>query len=90
MQTYFLNKKPETFFLFSTVNKELQNINEWFISNKLSLKLKKKWFFNKASRTDDLSLVLPKLFINNWVIKRYSSVNFLGILLDKNLASKEH
>ena len=27
--------------LFSTVNKELQNINEWFISNKLSLNLKK-------------------------------------------------
>ena len=27
--------------LFSTVNKELQNINEWFISNKLSLNAKK-------------------------------------------------
>ena len=28
-------------FLFSTVNRELQNINEWFISNKLSLNVKK-------------------------------------------------
>ena len=27
--------------LFSTVNRELQNINEWFISNKLSLNVKK-------------------------------------------------
>ena len=31
--------------LFSTVNKELQNINKWFISNKLSLKLKIKIIF---------------------------------------------
>ena len=31
-------------FLFSTVNRELQNINEWFISNKLSLNVKKTKF----------------------------------------------
>ena len=30
--------------LFSTVNRELQNINEWFISNKLSLNVKKRIF----------------------------------------------
>ena len=47
-----------------TVNRELQNINEWFISNKLSLKVKKAKFliFHKASSRDDLQLVLPKLF----------------------------
>ena len=33
-------------FLFSTVNRELQNINEWFISNKLSLNVKKNEIFN--------------------------------------------
>ena len=72
-------------FLFSTVNRELQNINEWFISNKLSLNVKKTKFsiFHKASRRDDLPLVLPKLFINNQVIKRQSSIKFLGILLDE-------
>ena len=79
-------------FLFSTVNRELQNINEWFISNKLSLNVKKTKFsiFHKASRRDDLPLVLPKLFINNQVIKRQSSIKFLGILLDENLSWKEH
>ena len=57
--------------LFSTVNRELKNINEWFISNKLSLNVKKPKFsiFHKAIRRDDLPLVLPKVFINNQVIK---------------------
>ena len=74
------------------MNRELQNINEWFISNKLSLNVKKTKFsiFHKASRRDDLPLVLPKLFINNQVIKRQSSIKFLGILLDENLSWKEH
>ena len=58
--------------LFSTVNRELQSINEWFISSKLSLNVKKTkcYFFHKASRKDDLPLALPKLYINNQVINR--------------------
>ena len=74
--------------LFSTMNRELQNVNEWFISNKLSLKVKKSKFsiFLKASRRDDLSLVLQNLFINNQVIKRQLSIKFLGILLYENLS----
>ena len=62
------------------MNRELQNINECFISNKLSLNIKntKFSFFHKASRRDDLPLELPKLFINNQVIKRQSSIQFLG------------
>ena len=78
--------------LFSTVNRELQNINEWFISNKLSLNVKKMKFsiFHKASRRDDLPIVLPKLFMNNQVMKRQSSIKFLGVLLNENLSWKEH
>ena len=50
----------------------MQNINEWFISSKLSLNVKKTKFsiFHKASKGDDLPLVLPKPFINNQVIKK--------------------
>ena len=71
---------------------ELQNINEWFISNNFSLNVKKTkfWIFHKASRRDDLPRVLPKLSINNQVIKRQSSIKFLGILLDENLPWKKH
>ena len=78
--------------LFSTVNRELQNINEWFISNKLSLNVRKTKFpfDHKVSRRDNLPLVLPKLFINNQVTKRQSSTKFLGILLDETLLWKEH
>ena len=37
-----------------------------------------------------MPLVLPKLFINNQVIKRQWSIKFLRILLDENLSWKEH
>ena len=37
-----------------------------------------------------MPLLLPKLFINNQVTKRQSSIKFLGILLDENLSWKEH
>ena len=48
--------------LFLTVNRELQNINEWFLSNKLSLNVKKTKFsiFHKASRGYNLPLVLQE------------------------------
>ena len=45
---------------------------------------------HKASRRDDLPLVLPKFSINNQVIKRRASTKFLGILLDEILSWKEH
>ena len=75
---------PWTAFIF---NRELQNINEWFISNHFSSNVQKTKFsiFHKA-----LPLVLTKLFINNQVIKRQSSMKFLGILLNENLSWKEH
>ena len=39
--------------------------------------------FYKASKRDDLPLVLSKLFINNQIIKRQSSIKFLSILLNE-------
>ena len=76
------------------MNRELQNINEWFISNKLSLNVKKTKFltFHEASRRVDLSFVLPKLvtYPNNQAIKRQSSIKLLRILLDENLSWKKH
>ena len=59
--------------LFSTMSKELANINQWFTSNKLSLDSKKTKHscFHKPSKKDDISsFVLPKLAINNHVIER--------------------
>ena len=72
--------------LFRKVNSEPHKINQWFISNKLSLNIKKKKekkksFFYKRSKKDDLPLLLPKLKINNYEIKHAESIKFVGILL---------
>ena len=87
---FYSNKDINTAFL--KVNDELQKINEWFISKKLSLNVKKtKYsFFHKPTKTDDISLVLPKLNINNREIARTESIKFLGIFLDENLSWKTH
>ena len=78
---FFEHKDISAFFV--TLNRELQNVNEWFISNKLSLNIKttKLSTFHKASRRDDLPFVLTKSFINNQVMKRQSSIKFTGILV---------
>ena len=77
-------------FAFLKVNDELQKINEWFISNKLSLNVKKNKysFFHKSSKKDNIPLVLPKLNINSSEIARTESIKFLGVLLDENLSWK--
>ena len=72
--------EDETIKHFATVNKELRNINHWFMANKLSLKVEKTKYslFHKPSRVDDLTNKLTKLSINNQEIKRASLQKFLG------------
>ena len=64
-------------FLFLKVNDDLQKINQWFISNKLSLNIKttKYSFFHKRNKKNDIPLLVPKLKINNYEINRAESVN---------------
>ena len=83
--TYFLHTKILDikyliiwcYILIIIVNQELENINQWFISNKLSLNIKYYSFFNKSSQKEDIPLLLPKLIINNYEIKQIES-SFLG------------
>ena len=78
--------------LFQIVNAELKNLETWFNGNKLSLNLTKtKYaFFHPQSYSDDIPLRLPTLKINNSIIKRESTVRFLGVLLDENLTWRPH
>ena len=87
----FLTHKDISY-LFETANLQLERINQWFISNKLSLNVSKtKYsFFHKPSKRDDIPLLLPKLNINNSEIERSECLKFLGVLLDENLCWKEH
>ena len=74
--------------LFLKVNNEIHKINQWFISNKLSLNIE--IFFHKRIKQDDIPLLLPKLKINNYEIKRAESIKCLGVLLDENSTWKPH
>ena len=87
----FLTHKDISY-LFETANLQLERINQWFISNKLSLNVSKtKYsFFHKPSKRDDIPLLLPKLNINNTEIERSECLKFLGVFLDENLCLKEH
>ena len=78
--------------LFKAANLQLEKIDHWFISNKLSLNLSKiKYsFFHKPNKKDDILLLLPKLNINDSEIERSKCLKFLGVLLDENLCWKEH
>ena len=61
---FYSNSKIQK--LFSTVKEEPASINQWFTSNKLSLNATKtKYsFFNKPSKKDDISFMLPKLTVS--------------------------
>ena len=90
--TNFFYTRKNIHCLFSDVNKELTNVNEWFIAKKLLVKLGKTTypFFLKPSKKDNIPLQLPNLTISNRKIKRGESIKFLGVLLEENVTSKEH
>ena len=47
-------------------------------------------FSDKQIKKDDISILLPKLKINNYEIKRIESIKCLGFLQDENLTWKPH
>ena len=62
------------------------------MANKLSLKLTKtKWtLFHSEKKKGRIGNDLPKLYINNFEVKRESVTKFLGIYIDENLIWKYH
>ena len=78
--------------LFLKANIELKKISEWFQANKLSLNKDKTRFtlFHKLQDRYNLPLQVPVLKINNYVIKRLSSIKFLRVMVDEHLNWKDH
>ena len=72
---------------FQIANTELEKIVIWFQAKKFSLNESKTKFtlFHKSWDKDDLPLKLPILTINNFEIKRATSIKFLGIMVDENI-----
>ena len=62
----------------------VEKINQWFISNKLSLNIKQYIKYKililwlKLQNTQITPLLLPKLTINNYEPKRIEVITFLG------------
>ena len=78
--------------LYSDMNCELRNVNEWFNANKLSLNVDKTKYtlFHKKSQQENLPLKLPDLILDDKLIEKNESMKFLGILIDENLSWLPH
>ncbi|MBY0580860.1 MAG: reverse transcriptase family protein [Rickettsiales bacterium] len=78
--------------IFITMNRELDNLNEWLKANKLSLnKTKSKYIlFSKSSKSETLPLKLPDISIEKTNLQRTFCIKFLGVLLDEQISWKDH
>ena len=87
---FYKSKTVKTLFLKANI--ELKKISQSFQANKLSLnedKTRCKLFYKVQDR-DNLPLQLPILKINNYEIKRSTSIKFLGVMVDEHLNWKDH
>jgi len=79
--------------LFNIANRELYNINQWFICNKMYLnKDKTNFMLFKPSRIDNdhIKNFNLNLFIEGFVIDRVYSTKYLGLIIDDMLTWKDH
>ena len=77
--------------LLLNLNHNLDNLNKWLISNKLTLNSAKTEFMLIGSRQKLSTLSNPlKLLIDNVAIEHVSSVKSLGIFIDENLRWQTH
>jgi len=79
--------------LFHVSNRELNNINQWFICNKMYLnKDKTNFMIFKSTKIDNDCIKTHnfKLSVEGFVIDRVHSTKYLGIIIDDMLTWKEH
>ena len=68
------------------LNNELCKITDWLQANKLSLNVNKTKFM--VFHSDKRRVVYPVLSINNTIIERVDTFNFLGLHISRNLKWK--
>ena len=78
--------------LFKTFNKKMHCVNEWFLTNKLSLNAGKTKYliFHKPSACDSIPLRLPTITFHSIEIKCESSVKFHGVIIEENITWNKH
>ena len=77
------NKNINT--LISSFNKEIENISNWFKSNKLSLNLTKTNYVIFRTRNRGVPTTIPNIQIDGSTILRLQTVKFLGIMINEFL-----
>ena len=79
----------DIFYLYITVNRDLENLVEWFRANKLSLNVGKTHLivFKQSHMTIPIDLNIK---IDNQTIERKNAVKFLGIYIDSKLEWHDH
>ena len=76
-------------YLISTMNDELEKINIWMKTNKLSVNIGKTNYIIFRPKQKSISMNLPILF-DTKPIKRVNVVKFLGIFINENISWKCH
>ena len=70
------------------INRQLNTISEWLLSNKLSLNIKKTKYM--VFHTNQRRVLYPNLYLNMIKIERVTQFNFLCIVLSSNLKWNKH
>ena len=73
-----------------SINKELNNVNDWLAVNKLSLNVTKTKFMVFHTLQQNISSFIPQLKIGNKLLERVSNFNFLGLTINENMSWKPH
>ena len=74
--------------LYETMNKELDNLTDWFCANKLSLNVSKTNYMIFSNINPQQHSMEIKL--TNKIITKTNCVKFLGVFIDENLKWNEH
>ena len=71
------------------INRELKNVLQWFITNRLSVILTKTCFMGFCANAHS-SFGYNKISLNGVDIAKVSHAKFLGVLIDDKLTWKSH
>jgi hypothetical protein len=88
--TNIFNSHSSLEVLINRTNSDLENIAEWFRSNKLTLNLDKTNYIIFRSHKKALPTSYPNLCIFGTPITLVESSKFLGVYVDQHLSWKEH
>ena len=86
--TFLCAQNSDVELLEMEVNRELKNVYQWLVANKLTLNIGKSKFMivtNKKIKSYDMSV-----FINGTKLEECEKYKYLGIMMDRNLSWKAH